>query len=144
MESTGQQFGDDDVLLRRVPPSSESFQTLDQRADGGFRAVSAVMSVSKDEEDLSCSLRRITSPRELLDNLRNDGIDPVGWHVCWFLVSDVKELGLSIAHTPTDRDPGHCSITSQDGLAYPKNKAKKLARRTRILADHELDDPAGP
>jgi hypothetical protein len=98
------------------------------------------MSTRSDEDHLSCSLRRITSPRQLLNDLRNDGIDPEGWHVCCFLVSDVKDLGLSVAFTPTVRDPGHCSITSKDGLAYPNNKAQKLARRTRILAGHEIDD----
>ncbi|MCZ6664533.1 MAG: hypothetical protein O7B81_04435, partial [Gammaproteobacteria bacterium] len=65
---------------------------------------------------------------------RRDGI------VCRFLVSDVKELGLEIAFTPNDRDPGHCSITDKNGLTYPNNKAQKLARRTRILTDDEINN----
>jgi hypothetical protein len=100
------------------------------------------MSTRKDEEHLSCSRLRLTSPRHLLNDLRNDGIDPDGWQICRFNVSDVIELGLAIEFTPTDRDPGHCSITGVGGLAYPKSKAQKLARRTRILTDDEIDNPS--
>lgn len=141
MESTGEAISDADILLRRVPPFSEKFQTIVERADGGFRAVSSVMSTRRDEDYLSCSLSRITSPSQLLDDLREDGLDPKGWLVCCFLVSDLKDLGLEIIHTPTDRDPGHCSITSRGGLAYPNNASKRLARRTRILEDHEISNP---
>ena len=96
------------------------------------------MSTRPDEDELSCSRLLLTSPGHLLNDLRNDGIEPEEWHVCRFLVSDVKDLGLDIAFTPTDRDPGHCSITGKGGLAYPNNKAQKLARRTRILTEGEI------
>lgn len=139
MDSTDERIDDSEVLLRRVPPSSDYFQTICERADGGFRATSPVMSTRNDEDDLSCSRLRLISPQDLLNDLRNDGKEPRGWHVCRFLVSDVKELGLEIAFTPTERDPGHCSITSKDGLAYPNNKAKKLARQTKILTDEEIN-----
>lgn len=99
------------------------------------------MSTRSEEEYLSCSARRITSPRQLLNDLRQDGIDPSSWHICQFLVSDVTDFGLEIVSAPTDRDPGHCSIFAKGGLAFPNNKAQKLARRTRILEMHELDDP---
>ena len=138
MDSTDNHIEDDEVLLRRIPPSTESFRTVHERGDGGFRAVTPTMSTRKDEDHLSCSRLRFTSPRHLLDDLSIDNIDPTGWHVCRFLVSDVKDLGLEIAFTPTGRDPGHCSISAQDGLAYPNNKAQKLARRTRILTDEEV------
>ena len=141
MESTEDQIEDDEVLLRRIPPSTEDFKATCARGNGGFRATSPMMSTRPDEDDLSCSRLRLTSPRHLLDDLRNDGIEPEGWHVCRFLVADVKELGLEIAFTPNDRDPGHCSITGENGLAYPSNKAQKLARRTQILTDEEIDNP---
>ena len=139
MDSAREQINDAEVLLRRVPPTSDSFQTVCDRGDGPSRAVSAAMSTRSDEEHLSCSRRRLTSPRQLLDDLRHDGIDPVGWHVCAFLVSDVRALGLEVVFTPTDRDRGHCSITDKNGLAFPNKKSQKLARRTRILAEGEID-----
>lgn len=138
MDSKDDHIEDDEVLLRRIPPSTDFCQSTVPRADGGLRATSARMSTLKGEDDLSCSRLQITSPRRLLDDLWNDGIDPAGWHVCRFLASDVRDLGLEITFTPTDRDPGHCSITAKDGLAYPNNKAQKLARRTRILTEAEI------
>ncbi len=145
MESADDRIDDDEVLLRRIPPSTESFQSTCERGDGGLRASSAMLKTitKQGEEHLSCSRLRITSPQALLDDLRNDGKDPHGWHVCEFRVSDVTELGLEIAFTPTDRDPGHCSITGVNGSVYPNNKgnkAKKLARKTRILTPEEIED----
>ncbi len=140
METTGERIDDTEVLLRRVPPSSDDHRTIYERADGTFRATSWVMSTGKDEDDLSCSRLRLMTPRRLLEDLRNDDedIQPGEWYICRFLVSDVKDLGLEIAFTPTERDPGHCSISAQDGLAYSKKKAQQLARRTRILTDEEI------
>jgi len=138
MESTEGQIEDDEVLLRRIQPSSSGVETICERSDGGRRATSAAMSTRKGEDDLSCSRLKFTSPHQLLDDLRSDGIEPSGWHVCKFRVSDVKELDLEIAFTPNDRDPGHCSITAENGLAFPNNKAQKLAKRTRILGQDEV------
>ncbi|MEX1095978.1 MAG: hypothetical protein WED34_08005 [Planctomycetales bacterium] len=78
MESTVEQIGNADVLLRRVPPTSDAHETIRDRGDGEFRATSLVMRTNNDEDHLSCSLRRITSPRRLLDDLRIDGKDPDG------------------------------------------------------------------
>ena len=139
METIGERIDGTEVLLRRIPPSTDLVISTCSRGDGTLRATSPRMSTRPEEDHLSCSRLRLTSPRHLLDDLQNESIPLEGWHVCQFLVSDVRELGLSIAFTPTDRDPGHCSITDKNGLAYPKNKAQKLARRTRILTDEEID-----
>lgn len=141
MQSEDAQLDSSEILLRRVPPSTPQFQTIIPRGDGGFRATSAVMSTRKDEEHLSCSRIRLTSPRHLLEDLRTNGQNPFGWKICTFKVSDVIALGLEIAFTPTERDPGHCSISGPGGLAYPKNIVKKLARKTRILTDDDIDRP---
>lgn len=141
MHSVGAQLDESEILLRRVPPDSPQLRTTVERGDGGLRATTPVMSTrkGKDEEHLSCSRLCLTSPRRLLEDLRNDGIDPAGWQICQFKVADVMELDLEIEFTPTDRDPGHCSITGVEGLAYPNSKAQKLARRTRVLTVDEID-----
>ena len=144
MESTGERIDDTEVLLRRIPPTTERFASTCSRDDETLRATSPMMKTRPEEDHLSCSRIRFTSPRHLLDDLRNDGHEPEGWHVCRFLVSDVRELGLGIAFTPTVRDPGHCSITREDGMAYPNNKAQKLAKRTRILTDEEMETLSQP
>lgn len=141
MQSNESQVDGSEILLRRIPPTSPQFQTIVERGDGELRATSAVMATRQGEDHLSCSRLLLTTPRRLLDDLRNDGIDPQGWNVCCFTASDVRAVGLEIRCTPTDRDHGHCSITGAGGLAYPNNKAQKLARRTRVLVDEQIDNP---
>lgn len=140
MESSEEPIDDNEKLLRRIPPSSEGFHTIVERKDEGSRATTPSMKTRKDEDHLSCSRLRFTSPHHLLEDLRNDNKYPEGWNICQFLVSDLKEIGLEIMFSPTDRDSGHCSITGEGGLSYPNNKAQKLARRTRILTSKEIVD----
>lgn len=140
MQSAGTQLDGSEVLLRRIPPETSARTTADL-PDGGRRAASYQMSTQGNEEHLSCSRLCITTPRQLLDILRNYGKDPAdGWLVCRFTVADVVELGLDIQFTPTNEDPGHCSITAAGGLAYPRNAGKRLAKRTRILTPDEIDE----
>jgi hypothetical protein len=131
---------DDEVLLRRIPPSRPGFNTIERLPGGGFRAASITMSTRRDEDALSCSRLKRTSPRRLLDILRIQGIDPAGWSICKFYAADVRELGLQIEVDPTSDDEGHCGISTLEGLAYPKKKAKQLARRTRILTEDEIEE----
>ena len=131
----------DEILLRRIPPSSAGNVTISERPDGGCRATSWAMKTKPSEDALSCSRLKLTSPNQLLDMLLSQGKDSSEWHVCEFKVSDVLELGLEIAFTPTEIDPGHCSITAQNGSPYPNGtKAQKLAKRTRILTQEEIDN----
>lgn len=71
-------IGDDDVLIRRIPPSRPGFESITPRSDGGYRASSPMMATRDDEHSLSCSLLRLTPPARLLEDLRSDGIDPTG------------------------------------------------------------------
>ena len=141
MATTNDRIGDDEVLLRRIQPSTDEVQTMTKCADSTLRATTPAMSPRRGEAELSCSLRRVTSPRKLLSELNHQGIDPTGWHVCSFLASDVRAAGLEVKQTPTDRDPGHCSIfdINGDGAGYPKKNARKLARETHVLTDEEID-----
>lgn len=129
---------DEDVLIRRIPPSRPGFESITPRSDGGYRASSAMMATRDDEHSLSCSLLRLTPPARLLEDLRSDSIDPNGWHVCRFLAKDVRELGLEVVSDPTERDPGHCSISGKNGVPFPSKAAKKLANRTVVLAAEDI------
>jgi len=142
MESVEEHIGDDEVLLRRIPPSRETQDSICRKNDGTYRAASWRMQTESAEDYLSCSLLCKTTPRQLLDVLMHDNHDPTGWKVCRFKAKDVRDIGLEVKHTPTERDPGHCSIMSADGSRYPKNKrtSQKLAKRTRILTEDEITE----
>ncbi|QEG14858.1 hypothetical protein GmarT_06950 [Gimesia maris] len=58
-----------------------------------------------------------------------------------FLAKDVRETGFEIFYDPTSTDPGHCSISGEGCIAIPNKKLQKLAKRTRILTDEEIENP---
>lgn len=136
-------IADDEVILRRIPPSKLDHDSTSPRVGGGLRAASFRMATDerKGEEGLSCTRLLQTSPQMLLADLLSDSIDPTGWDVCRLFVRDVRALGLDVIHKPTDRDRGHCEIVGKDqnkALAFPNTKSQKLAKRTRILTAEEV------
>ena len=145
MSQPTQEILSDDILIRRVPPSSDSFATVAPTGTGRLRAASQMMSVRDNEDALSCSLLRLTSPIQLLENLRSQHIDPTGWQVCAFLVHDVHSLEFEVEFSPiTGSDIGHCGIRTplQGGPKFQNAKAKRLAKLTIILNEEEIRDPS--
>jgi hypothetical protein len=134
-----EQIEDDDVILRRVRNTSDAIRVQE---NGQQRATSFAMRTRPDEEYLSCSLLRITSPKKLLGLNQSVADNTDDWKVCCFHVSDVRAVGYEIHHKPTDEDDGHCGITGENGLPIPNQKLQKLAKRTRILTDEEIEDPS--
>lgn len=132
---------DEQIILRRVPPTQSFLATCADRKGGGLRATSIAMATARDEDFLSCSLLSHTTPKQLLDQLQESGKDNNGWMVCMFLAKDVREAGFEIFYDPTSTDPGHCSISGEGGIAIPNKKLQKLAKRTRILTDEEIENP---
>lgn len=130
---------DSEVVLRRVPPSG-SVDSVCPRPEGGMRATSAHLSIRhrRDEIGVSCSRLLMTSPSELLELLRKQGIDPVGWFVCRMFVSDIREAGLEVVCVDDDHDPGHCEIRGQGGVEFPSKANKRLSKINRILTDDEV------
>ena len=134
-----QQIDDDEVIIRRIPPSTAGGASTKELHDGRHRATSFRMSTKHpDETGLSCSRMKLTSPRELLDQLQIHGIDPVGWTVCRLLVRDVRELGLDVVFCRTDDDPGHCEIRGKDGLDFPNKSSSRLAKKSLILTEEQI------
>ena len=145
MSQPSQAFLTDDILIWRVPPSSDSFATVAPTGTGRLRAASTMMSVRDNEDALSCSLLRLTSPIQLLEHLRTQQIDPTGWQVCAFLVRDVQSIEFEVKFSPiAGGDIGHCVIRNplQGGPKFPNAKAKKLAKLTIILNEEEIRDPS--
>lgn len=145
MSQPTQEVFSDDILIRRIPPTSDSNVSIVKTNSGRFRAVSGRMTVRNDEEALSCSLLRITSPTQLLGYLHHENIDPTGWYVCAFRVRDVRSVGFEVEFTPIQGgDIGHCGIRNRGkgGPSFPSSKAKKLAERTIVLNMDEIQDPS--
>lgn len=131
-------IGDDEVILRRIPPSRLGMDST-KPLPNGRRATSLHLATKPGEVGLSCSRLRQTSPRELLAELVGADIDPTGWMVCRIWVRDVRQLKLEVIHKPTARDNGHCEILGASGmLAFPNNQNSRLAKETRILTDDEV------
>ena len=145
MSQPTQEIFSDDILIRRVPPTSDSNVSIVQTKSGRFRPVSGRMTVRNNEDALSCSLLRITSPSQLLAYLYDENKDPTGWHVCAFRVQDVHSVGFEVEFTPIQGgDIGHCGIRNRGkgGPNFPSSKAKKLAEGTIVLNMDEIQNPS--
>jgi hypothetical protein len=141
----------DEILLRRVPPSSPSNRTVVQTEDGVERPASNTMRPRDDEHALSCSRLLLTSPGGLLRQLAEfkRPIDPAGWRVCWFRVRDIEAIqdgdnGHLVVTTDPRTDPpadlGHCGIYGSAGGPCPRSKgaAKRLAEAARLLTSEQV------
>ena len=127
----------DEIILRRIPPTKDGGPQFKQRLpDGSWRATSFSLMPRSGEQYLSWTRLAITSPRELLELLRNQGIAPEGWDVCRLLVADARALGFSLSPDPTVEDQGH---TLMEGAFEIRNRVSQLAKRTRILSPMELE-----
>lgn len=134
-----ERVGDDEVILRRIPPSRPGIATTKKRPEGGFRATSMTLSTEEEEQGLSCSRLAITAPKGLLNQLTTQGIDQTDWTVCRIFVRDVRAIGLDVVPRPVDTDLGHCEIVDGDQKPFPNAKKSKLALQTRILTDEEVE-----
>lgn len=130
--------GSDEIILRRIPPDTDVVSTQGN-PDGTLRATSSRLKLRPGEQGLSCTRLCLTSPLQLLQQLTFDGIEPEGWMVCRLFVSEVNELGLQVLALPTDRDPGHCEIRPTAAQPYTGGMASKLAKKTRILTQQEVE-----
>ena len=96
------------------------------------------MQLRQGEIGLSCTRLLLTSPWELLEQLRLQDKSPDDWMVCRISVADVRALGLDVVHVPTDDDYGHCEVRGNRSVQISKGIASKLAKKTRILTDDEI------
>ena len=143
---------EDEILLRRVPPSTPTMRLVELRSDGTERVASVIMTPRKDrltgacEEALSCSRLRLISPMQLLENLKvgKPPIDPTGWRICYFRVADIRKVEdgprgcLEVRADPRTAPPidlGHCGIYGADGQPCPSGKSttRRMAEVTKLL-----------
>lgn len=129
---------DDDRIIRRILPSGD-IETTIVRPDGSHTPTSATLGLRHGELGLSCSLRRITSPQELLRQIGASVDD--GWTVAEWRVGDLP-ADLEVVVTPSvppDLDPGHCEIRPRAGKTFSKRLQSKLAKQGRVLDPSEFE-----
>ena len=122
-----------EFIIHRIPPPLD--QSTKDAGNGEFRPTSQRMQLLKpDDSGLSCSRVCVTSPHELLEQLRTQNKDPSGWGVCVLPVAKVIEMGLEVVHVPEPNDAGHCEIRGK----FARKTPKKLAKISRMLTDEEI------
>lgn len=137
-------IGPDDIVIRRVPPSRPDFVTHDFDECGIERPTSSATrprqnrATKEYERALSCSWLKMTSPAELLANLRRlkDPIDPTGWRICCFRVGDIEELGdgaggfLKVRHEPELAPPVDFRYRYHWGMRASETRGHELGDET--------------
>ncbi len=122
-----------EFIIRRIPPTSEDFETIVTRPDGTVRPSSATLGLASGELGLSCSQLSVTSPQELL--AQEPATQSGGWMIAKWQVRDIPE-GLEVVVTPSnppELDPGHCEIRPKPGIEYKPKLRTKLAKAGTIL-----------
>lgn len=128
----------EEYIIRRIPPSSDKMTYSKAKANSlnaRTRATSAALFRRPGELGLSCSRLSITSPIQLLSQVKLSHMD--GWEVCVWRVSELPD-GVTVIITPSvppELDPGHCEIRSPD---FSKKLISKLAAASTILTLDQL------
>lgn len=131
----------DETILRRIPPGPDFKFPL---PGGGYRASSFALKGEK-QEFPSYSRSSITSPKQLLGQLREQGKEIEGWMVARLRVADVLDAGWVVDPRPVPGDDGHCVIMPGP-QQFTGTRWSKLAKLSRILEPAEVEglEPGGP
>ena len=109
---------DDMVLLRRV--SAQNLVSDDN--DDRLRASTAAFKQGGPDGDVSVHLWDLVDS----DQVAQGGTEQ---YLVWLTVGDVRRIGLDVAFTPTDNEPGHCDIVGRKTAA----RSRQLARASQWL-----------
>ena len=128
-----------EFILRRVKKGNPN--CVVQRQDGSRRATGFSIQPKPDEQGPSWTHKDITSPRTLLDQVKQNvpPQNPDDYYVCELAIAEVRRAGLRIHDCPTEIDAGHCEIRPSASDWVSKSVWSKLAKETRILEDDEID-----
>lgn len=132
-----------ELIIRRVLPSDENTRRI-EFVEGQERLTSPTMQPRANEDYLSFSRVKLTSPVELINlaraHLSEDrltGVSVWGLTVAEVMqIEDGSDGHLCVLPQPTPEDPGHCGVFSEGGKPYPPNKKKvnkNLARAARKI-----------
>jgi hypothetical protein len=110
-------IADEDLLYRRLAPSGHL------NPDGTV-ASNAFKLRGRPDAEPSVDLARLTTPSESRARAGRPG-----FQLGVLRAGDVRALGLTVTHEPTEDNPSHCLVR---GNATGET-CKKLAERTRVL-----------
>ena len=110
-------IADNDLLYRRLAPSGHL------NSDGTV-ASNAFKLHSRPDPEPSVDLARLTTASESRARAGRPG-----FRVGVLRAGDVRALGLTVTHEPTEDNPSHCLIRGNT----TRETCKKLAEKTRML-----------
>jgi hypothetical protein len=111
------QIADDDLLYRRLAPSSHI------NPDGTV-ASNAFKLHGRPDPEISVDLARVTAESESLARAGRPG-----FRLGALRAGDVRALGLTVTHEPTDDNPSHCLIRGNNSKAT----CAQLGEKTRVV-----------
>ncbi len=132
-----------ELIMRRVLPSDGNTTRI-EIIEGMERLTSPTMQPRANEDHLSFSRLKCTTPEALIEMARVH-LSPAqmaGVSVWGLTVAEVMNIEdgagghLCVLAKPTTEDPGHCGVFSQDGKPYPPNS--KVINRKLARAAHKI------
>lgn len=121
------------TILRRVPPKPNHTFPI----PGGLRASSIALRGERGKQP-SYTRSSITSPKQLLDKLEQQGKPSEGWMVARLKVADVLAMKWVVVACAEPGDEGHCVI-KPGAEPFSDTKWSRLAKKSRILDPSEVE-----
>lgn len=112
------QIADDDLLYRRLAPPPGHIKSDGTVASNAFKLH------AQPDPELSVDLARLTTESESLARAARPG-----FRLGVLKAGDVRALGLTVTHEPTDDNPAHCLICGNNSKAT----CAQLAELTGVL-----------
>lgn len=133
--SDPQSVGDDEILLRRVPPGETWLK------QPGPVPSSLNVRLRAGEAGLSLSRQSIASPRRLIE--LGGGSAAGGWRVMADRAGDLRAFGLQVVPDETDEDPGH-ALVEPGGLDLTDKQVCRRLVQLFTLLPNEIVEPPPP
>ncbi len=140
MDQARDEIGQDEIILRRVPPgnikdgrlTSNSFKpiTLD-----GIRATSLTRYKLMQPRE---GADPVDGGKQILKWLVDNGGDLESWRVACVVSRDITDQGFDLAPHPLKDDPAHCHMTEPAGMPGKKAAYGRLRDASRSLSVDEI------
>ena len=131
-----EEVGDDEVFYRRIPKSPTHYTADGRIVDEAFRPH------KNDDDGLSITRKLLVSGPEAAAH----GPSLKGYVVVWFTARELRSIQLTVVTTPTDDNPGHCSIPEMNaGNRREKETEERMSQLAAWCYDRVIfETPVAP